>query len=73
MYKIYKTTLSAPVDYAAEELKKYLQMMMTECGAIDIAYDPKAETGFRLKCCVDRRQWCSIRDSPLPRRNKESA
>ena len=32
MYKIYKTTISSPVDYAAEELKKYLQMMMPQCG-----------------------------------------
>jgi len=53
MYKIYKTTLSSPVDYAAEELKKYLRMMMTECGEIDIAYDPKAETGFRLGLMQD--------------------
>ena len=53
MYKIYKTTLCSPVDYAAEELKKYLRMMMTECGEIDISYDPKAETGFRLGLMQD--------------------
>ena len=27
-YKIYKVTDCSPVDYAAEELKKYLRMMM---------------------------------------------
>ncbi len=35
-YKIYKITDCAPVDYAAEELKKYMRMMMPECGDIDI-------------------------------------
>ena len=36
-YKIYKITDCTTVDYAAEELKKYLRMMMPECGDIDIA------------------------------------
>jgi len=53
MYKIYKTTLCSPVDYAAEELKKYLRMLMPLTGEIDIAYDPKAETGFRLGLMQD--------------------
>lgn len=35
-YKIYKITDCAPVDYAAEELKKYFRMMMPECGDVDI-------------------------------------
>ena len=35
-YKIYKITDCAPVDYAAEELKKYIRMMMPECGDIKI-------------------------------------
>ena len=35
-YKIYKITDCTTVDYAAEELKKYLRMMMPECGDIDI-------------------------------------
>ena len=54
MYKIYKTALSSPVDYAAEELKKYLQMMMPEdCNAIPVAYDPAATDGFRLGLMQD--------------------
>lgn len=48
MYKIYKLSLSEPVDFAASELKKYLRMMMPNCGEIDIAYDPSATDGFRL-------------------------
>lgn len=48
MYKIYKLSLSEPVDFAASELKKYLRMMMPHCGEIHIAYDPGATDGFRL-------------------------
>lgn len=48
MFKIYKLSLSEPVDFAASELKKYLRTMMPDCGEIDIAYDPKATDGFRL-------------------------
>ena len=43
MYKIYKTSLCSPIYYAAEELKKYLRMMMPECSEIDICYDPSAK------------------------------
>ena len=53
MYKIYKISSSSPVDYAAEELKKYLRMMMTECGEIQIKYDPEAKDGFRLGLMQD--------------------
>ena len=53
MYKIYKTSMSSPVDYAAEELKKYLRMMMPEGGDIKIAYDPEAKDGFRLGLMQD--------------------
>ena len=48
MYKIYKITSNPTVDYAAEELKKYLRMMMTECGEIPISYSPDATDGFRI-------------------------
>ena len=48
MYKIYKLSLHSAIDYAAEELKKYLRMMMVECPEIDIVYDPGATEGFRL-------------------------
>ena len=53
MYKIYKVTASPVVDYAAEELKKYLRMMMPRCGEIDICYDPNAKEGFRLGLIAD--------------------
>ena len=48
MYKIYKITSNPTVDYAAEELKKYLRMMMTECGEIQIKYSSDAKDGFRI-------------------------
>ena len=48
MYKIYKTLSHSAVDYAAEELRKYLRMMMPECGNIEIEYNPSAKDGFRL-------------------------
>ena len=48
MYIIYKTSSSSAVDFAAEELRKYLRMMMPECGNIEIKYNPEASDGFRL-------------------------
>ena len=48
MYKIYTLNLHQPTSFAAEELKKYLRMMMPECGDIEITYDPEAKEGFRL-------------------------
>ena len=53
MYKIYKITSNPVVDFAAEELKKYLRMMMPRCGEVTIDYDAKAETGFRLGLMQD--------------------
>ena len=53
MIRIFKTSLCSPIDYAAEELKKYLRMMMPECSEIDICYDPKASEGFRLGLMQD--------------------
>ena len=53
MYKVYKITSSPVVDYAAEELKKYLRMMMPYCGEIMITYDPEAAEGFRLGVMAD--------------------
>ena len=53
MYKIYKTSLFSPIDYACEELKKYLCMLMPECGEIPIAYEPSAKEGFRLGLMQD--------------------
>ncbi len=48
MYSIYKVVSNPTVDYAAEELKKYLRMMMPRAGEIPTAYAPDAKDGFRL-------------------------
>ena len=53
MLTINKITSSSPVDFAAEELKKYLRMMMPECGDIKIAFAPDAKSGFRLGLMSD--------------------
>ena len=53
MYKINKITSNHTVDFAAEELKKYLRMMMPRCGEIEIAYNPLATDGFRLGLMQD--------------------
>ena len=48
MLTINKLRCDSAIDYAAEELKKYLRMMMPECGDIKIFYNPEAKDGFRL-------------------------
>lgn len=53
MYAIHKVTLNTTVNFAAEELKKYLRMMMPRCGEVAIDYDASAETGFRLGLMQD--------------------
>ena len=53
MLKIYKLRLGDTFDHAAQELKKYLRMMMPECGEIDIHYAPDAKDGFRLGLLQD--------------------
>ena len=53
MYKIFKYSNHPTVDFAAEELKKYLRMMMPRCGEIDIAHAPDATDGFRLGLMQD--------------------
>ena len=53
MLYINKITSNHTVDYAAEELKKYLRMMMPECGDVVIAYNPLAADGFRLGLMQD--------------------
>ena len=47
MLYINKITSNSTVDYAAEEMKKYLRMMMPYTD-VRISYDPKAENGFRI-------------------------
>ena len=53
MFIINKVTSSSTVDYAAEELKKYLRMMMPEGGDVKISYAPDAKDGFRLGLMAD--------------------
>ena len=53
MYTIAKISSESAIDYAAEELKKYLRMMMPECGDIKISYRPEAVSGFRLGLMQD--------------------
>ena len=53
MLSINKITSSSIVDFAAEELKKYLRMMMPEGGDIKISYAPDARDGFRLGLMQD--------------------
>ncbi len=53
MYKINKINSSNVTDFAAEELKKYLRMMMPEGGDIKISYAPAATDGFRLGLMSD--------------------
>ena len=53
MFYINKITSNSVVDYAAEELKKYLRMMMPEGGDVKIAYNPMAKDGFRLGLMQD--------------------
>ncbi|MBR3950274.1 MAG: DUF4838 domain-containing protein [Oscillospiraceae bacterium] len=53
MLTIKKLRADHVLDYAAEELKKYLRMMMPEGGEIDISLDPEAKDGFRLGLLED--------------------
>ena len=53
MLTINKITSASPVDFAAEELKKYLRMMMPRCGDIKVCYNPEARDGFRLGLMQD--------------------
>ncbi len=53
MLTIFKLRTDSVFNFAAEELKKYLRMMMPECGDVAICYDPDATEGFRLGLLED--------------------
>ena len=53
MYFINKITSDHVIDFAAEELKKYLRMMMTDSNDIPVSYAPDATSGFRLALMQD--------------------
>ena len=53
MFQIKKLRDDNVLHFAAEELKKYLRMMMPDCGEIDISLEPGAKDGFRLGLLED--------------------
>ena len=53
MLQIKKMRCDHVIDFAAEELKKYLRMMMPEGGDIAISTEPEAKDGFRLGLLED--------------------
>ena len=53
MFKINKIASNITVDFAAEELKKYLRMMMLDECNVEITYNPDANDGFRLGLMKD--------------------
>ena len=48
MLRITKINSDCTIDFAAEELKKDLRMMMPEAGDVKIFYDAEGKEGFRL-------------------------
>lgn len=50
---ISKLISNSVIDFAAEELKKYLRMMMPDSGDVKIVYAPDATDGFRLGLMQD--------------------
>ena len=53
MIYINKITADTTVDFAAEELKKYLYMMMEDFTDVKISYAPEAKCGFRIGLMED--------------------
>ncbi len=53
MYCINKLRADRTIDFAAEELRKYLGMLMPKLGDIPISYAPDATEGFRLGLLED--------------------
>ena len=53
MLQIKKMRADHVIDFAAEELKEYLRMLMPRCGEIAISYEPGATDGFRLGLLED--------------------
>ena len=53
MLSIYKISAASPIDFAAEELKRYLRMMMPEAGDVGISYAPDAKCGLRMGLLSD--------------------
>jgi len=62
---IFKMRPDHTIDFAAEELKKYLRMMMPEKGDIAIELNPDSNTGFRLGLLEDFGLPCDCKDPHL--------
>ena len=65
MFYIKKLRDDNVLHFAAEELKKYLRMMMPECGEIEISTAPGAKDGFRLGLLEDFFLPCEAPDADL--------
>ena len=53
MLSIFKCSSASAIDFAAEELRRYLRMMMPEDGHITVSYEKEAQGGFRLGLLSD--------------------
>ncbi len=53
MYTIYTVNADLTISFAAQELKKYLRMMMPRIGEIPVSLDYTAKEGFRLGLMSD--------------------
>lgn len=53
MMYIKKLRADHVIDFSAEELKKYLRMMMPDISEIEITFEPNAKDGFRLGLLED--------------------
>ena len=62
---IYKMRSDHTIDFAAEELKKYLRMMMPEKGEVPIEHKADAAGGFRLGLLSDFGLPCECKDPSL--------
>ena len=65
MLQIYKLRDHQVIDFAAEELKKYLRMMMPEEKIVGISLDPTAKDGFRLGLLEDFDIPCEAKNAVL--------
>ena len=62
MLYINKIRANEVIDHAAQELKKYLRMMMPHGGDVTITYTPDATEGFRLGLLEDFGLPCEAED-----------
>ena len=64
-YKIYRVNNDSVIDFAAQELKKYLRMMMPRCGEIPVTFDAEAKDGFRIGVYSDFGMTANVENSYL--------